>query len=347
MSSSVTDIILPVWNRPGETRECLAALVKHSADARLILMDLCSEFETEQLLHEFAEYLGERAVLVRSERMRGLIDTINKGLSMASAPLMVALRSSCRVTPGWLDPLLETSRDQRAGVLVPSLAPIAGDMGGGQQASGNTCREARRGSFTAMGITRSLYERIGGFDNGLDGAVWCLADYSRRAERAGFQTLRVDGPPVLYREEPVYGAIERRKRILMESETLFRARWGEDHAYCLSISRKAPEGALTRLFDVILAGARRGNRFCVLAPFGVYRRLAGRGLHRLHENIEVERLSCFFPSRSMRAAFRRYRDRCPDMKLLNGLEGLLDLDGDQARAVSFAEMENLFTTAEV
>jgi len=346
MSSSVADIILPVWNRPGETRECLAALVKHSADARLILMDLCSESETEQLLHEFAEYLGERAVLVRSERMRGLIDTINKGLSMASAPLMVVLRSSCRVAPGWLEPLLETSRGQRAGVLVPSLAPLAGDVTG-QQVSGYTCREARRGNFIAMGITRSLYEGIGGFDNGLDGDVWCLADYSRRAERAGFRTLRVDGPPVLYREEPVYGAIERRKRIIRESESLFRARWGEDYVYCLSISPKAQEGALTRLFEVILAGARRGNRFFVLTPFGVYRRLAGRGLHRLHENIEVEWLSCLFPSRSMRAALRRCRDRCQDMKLLNGLDGLLDLDGDQAQSVSFAEMENLFTTAEV
>jgi len=344
MSSSETDIILPVWNRPAETRECLAALVEHSDDARLILLDLGSETETEQLLHEFAEFLGDRAILFRSEQTRGFVETVNRGLSTASAPLMIALRASSRVTSGWLEPLRETARRPDAGVLVPRLLL----HGGGQSSRKRTevmAMETSHGTFSAIGITRRLYAKVGGFDCGLDGNVWCLRDYSRRADLAGFRTLHVDGPPLLFRDEAVYGSAARRERLLRESAAAFSARWGEAQTYSLCLSRNADQETLSRVFAVILAGARRGHRFFVLVPSGMYRRIEGAGLHRLHENITLERLSRFFPSRSVRLAFARFRDTHPDMKLLNGIEGLVELDGEVG--VSIAEMENRFTAVEV
>jgi hypothetical protein len=344
MSSSGTDIILPVWNRPGETRECLAALVEHSGDARLILLDLGSDTETEQLLLDFAEFLGERAILFRSERTRGFVETVNRGLSTASAALMIALRASSRVTSGWLEPLRVASQKPDAGVLVPCLAPKGGGQSLRKRSEGMPA-EASHGAFSAVGITRCLYEKIGGFDCGLDGDVWCLRDYSRRADRAGFHTLHVEGPPVLFRDEAVYGSPARRELLLRESAAAFSARWGDGQTYSLCLSRNAPQEALSRVFAVILAGARRGHRFFVLVPSGMSRRIKGAGLHRLHENITLVPLSRFFPSRSVRSAFARFRVTYPDMKLLSGMEGLLDLDGEVG--VPFTEIENHFTAVEV
>jgi glycosyltransferase involved in cell wall biosynthesis len=344
MSSSETDIILPVWNRPGETRECLSALVEHSEDARLILLDLGSDPETEQLLHEFAEFLGDRAILFRSERTRGFVETVNRGLSTASAPLMIALRASSRVTSGWLEPLRAASQAPDSGVLVPRLVPH-GVRQSGKKRDGGRYGEASHGTFSAIGITRRLYERIGGFDCGLDGDVVCLRDYSRRADRAGFRTVHVEGPPVLFREEAVYGSPARRDRLLRESRAEFIARWGDERTYCVHLSREADKEMLERVFGMILTGARRGNRIIVLAPSGLYRSVVGIGLHRLHENITVERLSRFFPSRSVRSAFDRFLVIHPDMKLLNGMEGLRDLDGEVG--VPVAEMVNSFTAVEV
>jgi glycosyltransferase involved in cell wall biosynthesis len=344
MSSSEIDIILPVWNRPGETRECLAALVEHSGSCRLILLDLGSDQETEQLLHEFAEFLGERAILVRFERTRGAVETVNRGLAMASAPLMIALRAGSRVTAGWLEPLREAAQRSDTGILVPCLAHYGGGRSRWKRREGMPF-EVSCGTFNAIGITRRLYERVGGFDCGLDGDVLCLRDYSRRADMAGFRTLNVEGPPVLFREEAVYGSRARRERLLRESAAVFRARWGENRAYCLRLSRDADKETLVRVFGVILAGARRGHRFFVLSPSGVYRRIIGAGLHRLHENITLERLSRFFPTRSFRSAIVRFRATHPDLKLLNGMQGLLDFDGEVG--VPFAEMENRFTAVEV
>jgi GT2 family glycosyltransferase len=344
MSSTETDIILPVWNRPGDTRECLAALVEHSEDSRLILLDLGSDPETEQLLHDFADYLGDRAVLLRSERTRGFVETVNRGLATATAPLMIALRASSRVTAGWLKPLREAALRPEAGVLVPTLEP-QGVACSPREIRKDIPLETSHGSFAAIGITRLLYERIGGFDNEMDGNGWCLRDYSRRAHKAGFRTLRVEGPPVLFREEPAYGSSERRERIRRESAAVFSARWGEERVYCVCFSRRADPEMLSRVFDVILAGARKGHLFFVLSPCSVYRKIARAGLHRMHENITVQRLSRVFPSRAVRSAFTRFRKTYPDMKMLNGMEGLLDVDGETG--IPFVELEKRFTAAEV
>lgn len=344
MSSTETDIILPVWNRPEETRECLAALVENSAGCRMILLDRGSDPETEQILHEFAEYLGDGAILLRSECARGFVETVNLGLSRASAPLMIALRESTRVTTGWLEPLREAALKPEAGVLVPVLEPREG-VSPQREIRKDFQLETFRGSFAAIGITRLLYEKAGGFDSGMDGGFWCLRDYSRRAHAAGFRTLRVGGPPVLFREEPVYGSSERRERRRLESEAVFRARWGEEHAYCLRLSRSVEPEALSQAFDAILVGARKGHRFLVLSPCAVFRKIVRAGFHRLHENITVERLSRFFPSRAVRSACDRFRETYPDGTLLDGIEVLLDVAG--VKDVPFVEMKNRFTAAEV
>jgi len=344
VSSAVTDIIIPVWNRPIETRQCLAALVEHADNARLIILSPGSGPEMDQVLHEFAEFLDDRVLLLRTERALGYVETLNRGLALAEAPLAIALRTSSLVTSGWLEPLRTAALRPDAGLIVPSLSPIGGVLPR-KRSSGCTPAEVSHGSFVALGITARLYERIGGLDEGLDGDDWCLKDYSRRADRAGFRTLCVDGPPVRYRNELVYGSPERRERVLKESIAVYLARWGEECAYCLCLSRDPGREAIDRIFAVILSAAREGQRFYVLAPFRAHRMIVAAGLHRSHEHISVERLSRFFPARAVRSAFARLRGSHPEVKLVTGLEGLTEPGGEQG--IPFAELENHFTGVEV
>ncbi len=344
MSLVATDIVIPVWNGPVETRECLAALVEHAPDARLILLDAGGDPETGRVLHEFAEYLDDRVILLRTGGPACLVDTLNRGLALASAPLVIALRTSSFVTSGWLEPLQAAALGPDAGVLVPCLAP-AGSL---PRPEINRCdipAEACRGSFTAIGITSRLYREIGGFDGGLDGAYWCLRDYSRRAWQAGFRTLAVEGPPVLYRDRAVYGSPERRERILWESMKSYRDRWGEEHGYCFCLAQDPAGEAIDRIFAVALEGARRGERFFVLAPSRTYRTIAAAGLHRLHEHIVVERLSHWFPARALRSAFSAQLEKYPDLQPVTGAEGLCAPGG--VTGIPFAELERNFTRGEV
>jgi glycosyltransferase involved in cell wall biosynthesis len=344
MCSADTDIIIPVWNSPTETRECLAALVKHSPDARLILMDCGSDQETEQLLHEFAEFLDNQALLLRSENAHGFVETINRGLARATASLAIIMRTSSRVTAGWLDPLREASLEPDAGILVPRLISC-GPSSLPMSPQDPSAREACHGSFAVLGITKKLHDAIGGFDERLDSGVWCLKDYSRSADRAGFRTLNLAGPPVFCREIIPYGSLERRERVLLESIASYTARWGDEHVFCAFFAPDCDRDSFDKVFNAMLSGARQGHRFFVFAPPSAYRTIVCASLHNLHDNISVEKLPRFFLSRACRSAFKRLRDTCRNIRMLVGMEGLLGLDSENG--VTFAEFEKSISTAEV
>jgi len=344
MSSAGTDIIIPIWNNPTETRECLASLVEHSADFRLILLDTGSDSATEQLLHEFADFLDNRALLMRSDTTQGFVATVNRGLARAEAPLVVVMRSSTRVRSGWLEPLQEAARKTDAGILVPRL-----ELFGSGSSSTKKCDhpggEVHHGSFSALGITRKLYAAIGGFDESLDGDLWCLKDYSRRADRAGFTTLRVAGPAILYREIIAYGSRERREKMVRESIATCTARWGEARTYCAFFASRSDLETLGKAFAVMLTAARRGHRFFVFASPPVYRLIQSASLHLQHDAVLVYKLPRIFLQRACRTVFARVRASHSDVSVLTGLDGLLDLKG--GNRVSFAEVEKSISAAEV
>src|SRR5512140_3475500 len=102
-----TDIIIPVWNRPAETRACLVSLVQHSSDSRFILLNNGCDRETECILEEFAEALDDRALLIGSGVNLGFVRAVNRGLARAEAAFAAVVRTSSVVSGGWLGPLVE------------------------------------------------------------------------------------------------------------------------------------------------------------------------------------------------------------------------------------------------
>ena len=102
------DIIVPVWNNPFETRACLVAILTHSPEARLIIVDSGSSRETELMLEEFSEPLGEHALFITSERNIGLVPAINMGLASSDRDFAVIVRPHVMVTSGWLTTLLSS-----------------------------------------------------------------------------------------------------------------------------------------------------------------------------------------------------------------------------------------------
>ncbi len=86
------DIIVPVWNNPFETRACLAAILEYSPEARLIIINNGSSRETELMLEEFSEPLGEHALFITCERNIGLVPAINRGLASSDADFAVIVR---------------------------------------------------------------------------------------------------------------------------------------------------------------------------------------------------------------------------------------------------------------
>lgn len=338
MSIPGIDIIVPVWNRPVETRACLVNLVKYSPGARLILLNNGSDRETESLLEEFAESLDERALLISTQANLGFVRAVNRGLARAEADFAVIVKNSSLVTEGWLDPLVTLARTgSEAGVIVPRLVRGSLKRSAHGTASPASITEISCGEFAAMLIRRELYERIGSFDEGMDGGAWCLKDYIRRALMAGFLTYAAEGAPVFCGEDPPLGSLERREETLVRSIASYNARWGEERSFCVYFPKGADFAPARRCFDVMLTGARQGCSFTVLVPSRIFQELVKAGCGSLHRNILLGKLPRLFPVGNVKRRAATLRAAVPELVSVSGIEGI-PFPSDDA-ALSFPELE--------
>ncbi len=317
MKHFAADIIVPVWNEPEKTRLCLAELVKHTPEARFILIDNASERETEILLHEFAEALGERALLFRNEKIMESVAVANLGLAKSEAPYAVLVDNSTLVEKGWLDTMLDlVACRPDVGLAVPAIVQKKDRQPGGKKLQPGRLIEVSRGSFAALLVRKNLYDMIGGFDEGMDGGDQCLKDYSRRAWKEGFVTVNASGVSVLHEEKALLGSPIRREERAKVSMAKFISRWGEEQSFCVDMSEKNDPGNLKPQFEIMLDGARRGCRYTVLANRKAYREIIREGCNLLHENIAVERLPILFASGSAARVFSRLRKNIPNVKMI-------------------------------
>lgn len=290
------DILIPVWNRPVETRNCLVTLIDVTPGARFILIDNGSDRETERLLEEFADILGERALLLKTSANQGFVRAVNRGLAQTEAPYAVLVRNTTLVARGWLAPMLDLAVSRPdAGIIVPRLE-VEGRPGKRKRDSSATVTttEVSHGSFAALLVRRELLALQGGFDEELDGSLWCLKDYSRRAFRNGFLTFAAEGAAVTYTEEVLFGSVARREETMRRSAETCQARWGSEDAFCVYFPKDVEPEAIHDKLDVILQGARMGQRFTLILHPGLHKSLVESGHGSLHRNIAIAQLPRFF-----------------------------------------------------
>lgn len=314
MTDAIIDVIIPVWNRPDETRNCLVNLINHTPGARFIMVDNGSERDTERLLQEFADSLDQRALLMRDDSNIGFVRSANRGFERSEAPYIALVRNTSVVSAGWLDPLLLFAGSHpEAGILLPCLTP------------GEPCRqpvEVVSSSFAAMVLTRELYRQIGGFDEGLDGGAWCLKDYTRRACAKGFFTFQLPGPPVSYQEEVPLGSEVRRRETQQRSSALFKERWGEGGDYLLHVPKGVELDLLGQKLEMLVEGARHGDSFAVLLPAALHQAAQQSGLGGLHENVTLVPLPRLAWNGIKRRLFEKISSRRPGIVPVTAVDGM-------------------------
>lgn len=323
MDTFNVDIVVPVWNRPVETRNCLVSLMANSPGARFILVDNGSDRETERLMEEFAEILNERALFLKNRTNQGFVKAVNRGLARGEAEYLILMRNTSLVCGGWLEPLLECAASRPdAGVVVPRLVfpNLSGKENKGAPPSG--VHEVSHGSFACMLVRKSLFDSVGGFDEEMDGAEWCLKDFSRRALRNGFLTLSVDGPAVRCTKEVPLGSAVRREEMGRRSVAVYEERWGKEMVYAVYLPGDIDLEAVRERFSVMLDGARMGHLFTVIVHPKLYRALAEAGYRRLHGNICVEPLPRLFAKGALAKAFERLGQEYAHVVTVTGIDGL-------------------------
>jgi len=315
MTDATIDVVIPVWNRPGETRNCLVNLINSTPQARFIMFDIGSDRDTERLLQEFADRLDDRALLMRDDANIGFVRAANRGFQRSEAPYLALVRNTTEVCAGWLEPLLDfASAHPEAGILVPCHAT------GSEQCRGPI--EVASASFAAMVISRRAYRELGGFDEGMDGGIWCLRDYTRRACAGGFFTYQVPGPAVSWQEEPQMGSERRRLETLQRTLELFGERWGDGKNYALHVPKGVELTLLRQKLDWLVKGARHGNRYSVMLPAALHRDALLAGLDLLHENVVLVPLPRLALEAGRRRVFERIVSLSPGTVPVTAIDGM-------------------------
>jgi glycosyltransferase involved in cell wall biosynthesis len=335
MTFPTVDILVPVWNNLFETRACLAAILAHSSGARLIIVDNGSSRETELMLEEFSESLGDHGLFIKSEKNVGLVAAINMGLARSDNEYTVIVRPHVTVKAGWLEALLAAAEATGAGMVSPLF-------GGAQVPDlpelppGCSTIESGTVSFDTLLLRKEMRMVVGLFDDHLDGGEWCLKEYVRRCAAYGYRTCLAGSIRLACANGQQFGSAQRRSEMIQNSRLVFTERWGISRHYCIYFGAEVDAGSLSDYIAAILDGARQGHDFTLLLHRRQYATFRNMGWNGLHSGIKLCRISLLMPQRDLLKKVRVLRSTAPDLLAVQGCSGI-DVPGFDA-AISLDDL---------
>ena len=200
----LTSIIIPVHGQLSHTQRCIESIRQHTPQPfEIIVIDNASPDETAAWLKQQNDI-----TVIANPVNRGFPAAINQGLRMAQGEQLLILNNDTVVTPGWLERQLEAlASAPEVGMVGPCTNRISGE----QQVAVDYDQEALQGldEFSSkwsiqhrkqyeptdrlvgfcMLMKRSLFEKVGAFDEQFGLGNFEDDDYCRRAMQAGFQLL--------------------------------------------------------------------------------------------------------------------------------------------------------------
>lgn len=211
----VASIIIPVFNQPGLTRDCLRSIAAVGAREpfEVIVVDDASSDPRMEALHAIAG-----VTWLRNARNSGFIASCNRGAAQARGSVLVFLNNDTEVTPGWLDALLQNVQRQDVGMVGARLVYPDGrlqEAGGLVFADGSAWnygrlarpddprylhrRDADYCSGAAIAIERALFRQLDGFDTRYAPAYYEDTDLAMATRAAGLRVVCVPAT-VVHRE---------------------------------------------------------------------------------------------------------------------------------------------------
>jgi GT2 family glycosyltransferase len=243
-------IVVPVHDAWCYTHLCLRAILEHtprSPSYEVILADDASTDETQ------AARGGLRNIAVlRDGLRRGYVANCNHAVRKARGEYVVLLNNDTVVQPGWLGALVAAAdrapdvgivggkvvaRDgslQEAGCFIlPDGTPVARGFGADPKDPAFACAlDVEYVSGCCLLVRRSLWERIGGFDERFAPAYYEDVDLAYAVRARGFRVMYEPESVVLhfrgvtYGQEPTSGTTD----LLARNAEKFTRKWRSEAA---------------------------------------------------------------------------------------------------------------------
>lgn len=239
-------IIIPVYGNIAYTLHCLRS-IQHSqcrAAYEIIVVDDCSKDQTAELLE-----LVQGIRTIRNESNLGFLQSCNKAAAHAHGDYLLFLNNDTEVLIGWLDELLDTFITHPGAGLVGSklVYPDGGlqeaggliwsDASGANYGRGDDAnrpeycflREVDYCSGASIMVPRTLFERLGGFDERYAPAYYEDTDLAFAVRQAGYKVLLQPFSRVIHYEGVTSGTDTSQgvKAYQLVNQTKFLTKWRE------------------------------------------------------------------------------------------------------------------------
>jgi GT2 family glycosyltransferase len=206
-------IVISTRNRPDQIGIAISSVLRDlPADCNVIVVDQSDDGRTRETVQ--AKAGDSLSVSYAASDRRGLSAARNDGSREAVGDLLLFTDDDCVVEPGWCEAWIrEFGMDPRAGVGFGRVTHPPFDSSAGlipsfdiqDQASSAGLEIFTSGSVgmgANMAVRRSLWESLGGFDEGLgSGSAYGGADdldFAYRAARLGWRIIRAVEPTVTH-----------------------------------------------------------------------------------------------------------------------------------------------------
>ena len=260
------DIIIPVWNEPRRTQECAESILANTNyPYRIVFIDNASDAKTR----EYLEGLRKRAdvLIMRNEENVGFVKAANQGLAASRAPFVVIMNNDTVTTAGWLEEMVGIAvRDKKIGMVNPSSNNIGQRSERAKIDVYAASLAAHRGEYVEMGscigfcmlIKREVIQKIGYFDEVYAAGNFEETDCCRKAEAAGYISVRAKGAYVYHYMKSTFRRLSNYEEVFRANQDIYNRRWGTPKRLLYIVTKRHG-----RLFDWIqnetLLKARGGN----------------------------------------------------------------------------------------
>jgi len=273
---STCDIIIPVWNRLEDTRECIGSVERNTLfPYNLVIIDNGSGEKTAGYLRGLAKKRKKRILLVRNEKNEGFVKAVNRGISLSGSEFVCLLNNDTVVASGWLKALINViNRDASIGIVNPSSNTLGQRLPRGKslkrhaeeiRESGDKFVETGSAFGFCMLMRRKLFNEIGIFDTGYGFGNFDDTDLSLRAKKKGYKTVRAFASYVYHKEQRSFNLLKGFKRDFSRNRRVFEAKWGGTKRTIVVLGDVNAE-SLNYLRDILRQYAKEKSWVYIISP---------------------------------------------------------------------------------
>lgn len=212
-----TSVVIPNWNGEKLLKKNLPHVLKIGAGEVIVVDDASTDESAEELKSQNSELLrsaklkstGQKLKVIQNKKNLGFAKSVNRGVEAATGEVMVLLNTDVKPQDGLLDAVLPHFKNKKVfGVSFsePQWSWSRGLWKGGflEHEPGpltNTTHDTFWVSGGSGAFRKSIWDRLGGFDEVFAPFYWEDIDISYRAAKRGYKLLWEPRARVIHEHE--------------------------------------------------------------------------------------------------------------------------------------------------